>query len=103
MSKKNCFRYASKNFSILGVENNLEESRLGMIIAKKNIKLAHDRNRVRRIVREYFRLNQHKYLPVDILFFARSHITSIDNAQLFAELDKSFKTLHDFITKRKNK
>ncbi len=52
-------RYRSKHFAINYVENGLMHHRLGIIVPKKYYKKAVHRNRIKRCVREWFRL--HKY------------------------------------------
>lgn len=45
--------------------------RLGFIVARKNVRHAVDRNRIKRCVRECFRLNQTDLPAMDIVFLAR--------------------------------
>jgi ribonuclease P protein component len=76
-------------------------SRLGLVIAKKNIPTAVQRNRIKRIARETFRKNQFR-IPLDIVFLARqgadklpAHmLTSILEAS-WAKLDQRCKLLED--------
>ena len=68
--------------------NGLSHSRLGMIVAKKNIRKAVQRNRVKRIVRESFR-HQKKYAPnIDVIFLARKGLDQLDNQSMHQELDE---------------
>ncbi|WP_269619004.1 ribonuclease P protein component [Zhongshania sp. BJYM1] len=66
----------------LARKNDLNQARLGLVIAKKNVRLSVQRNRIKRIVRETFRLNQHKLLGIDIIVLARRGLGDIDNKQL---------------------
>ncbi|MCV2500158.1 MAG: ribonuclease P protein component [Candidatus Lightella neohaematopini] len=50
-----------EQFTIIGYTNNLNYSRIGIIVPKKNIRKSFQRNRVKRLVREYFRLNVHNF------------------------------------------
>lgn len=63
------------SFQIYLVKNNLEDNRIGVIIAKKHIPLAVDRNRLKRQIRELFRKNlitkNYKY---DILVLIRTKV-----------------------------
>jgi len=59
-----------------------EIPRLGLVIAKKNVRLAVHRNRIKRIARETFRLQQDKLPGVDAVVLARRGLDSLDNAEL---------------------
>ncbi|VEH66181.1 ribonuclease P [Rodentibacter pneumotropicus] len=61
------FRASTPELSILARENNLEHPRLGLTVAKKHLKRAHDRNRIKRLVRESFRLYQHQLPACDFV------------------------------------
>jgi ribonuclease P protein component len=73
---KNVFAKAVKSsdqyFTLLAVRNQLGHPRLGLAIAKKVAKRAVDRNTLKRIVRESFRLRQHTLTALDIVVLARS-------------------------------
>lgn len=45
--------------------NELPYSRLGIVVSKKNVSLAVERNRLKRIVKESFRLRQHQLENID--------------------------------------
>jgi ribonuclease P protein component len=49
------FSVSSRSFLLLARKNALDSNRLGMVIAKKNLPRAVDRNRVKRCIREVFR------------------------------------------------
>lgn len=68
---KAVIRVSHRNFLILARPNELPQARLGLVIGKKNIRLAVNRNHVKRVARETFR-HQHSQLPaLDIIFLAR--------------------------------
>ena len=48
-------------------KNSFNQTRIGLSVPKK-IGKAHDRNRLKRLVREFFRQSQYKFLGCDILF-----------------------------------
>ena len=78
-------------FVVLFRENNLGYSRLGLALSKKMIAKAHDRNRVKRLIKEGFR---HKQLPsVDIVFLARHGVAKQTNPGINTQLDKTWEKL----------
>ena len=66
----------------LACPNDSPHARLGLVIAKKHIRLAVQRNRVKRILRESFRLNQHTVSGLDIVVLARKGLGTLDNPQI---------------------
>lgn len=46
--------------------NNLNYPRLGLIVAKKMARRAVERNKVKRLLREYFRTNQHNQVTLNM-------------------------------------
>ena len=67
---------------ILARYNNLERSRLGLVIGKKNLPKAFQRNRIKRLLRNSFRLNQSLLEGLDIVILARSNMSNLDNKQV---------------------
>ncbi len=74
-------RLGSKELLILVKKNEREKSRLGLVIAKKQIRMANRRNRVKRIIRESFRQEVFKN-SFDIVVLARQTADLMDNKQL---------------------
>jgi ribonuclease P protein component len=58
-------------FTLLAIKNDLDHPRLGLAIAKKNIRKAVQRNVIKRTVRENFRIKQHNLGNIDIVVLAR--------------------------------
>ena len=54
-------------FDLLAAPNGLDYSRLGMIVPKKILVTAVARNRVKRLIREAFRLNQAELAGLDVV------------------------------------
>ena len=59
----NRFRVSSQSFLLLAIENGHTQSRLGLVIGKKHVKLATQRNRIKRLIRENFRNHFEDYSP----------------------------------------
>lgn len=68
--------------------------RLGMAIAKKALRRAHERNRIRRLVRESFRHHQATLPAVDLVLMCRSDVLHMSNAELFQQLEGLWLRLH---------
>jgi ribonuclease P protein component len=58
-------------FTLLAIKNDFNHPRLGLAIAKKNIKKAVHRNVIKRTVRENFRIQQQNLGNIDIVVLAR--------------------------------
>ncbi|GAA4360427.1 ribonuclease P protein component [Kangiella marina] len=76
------------SFTLLAVPNTLNHSRLGLIVAKKNVKSAVKRNRLKRLCRQSFRLNQNELPAVDIVLLARRGSSEMTNEVLFEHLKR---------------
>jgi len=57
---------------LLARKNQLDHPRLGLVVRKKFLKLATDRNQLKRLARENFRLRQHHLPSMDIILMNRS-------------------------------
>ncbi|WP_409524366.1 ribonuclease P protein component [Nitrincola sp. MINF-07-Sa-05] len=78
---------------ILASPNDLDHPRIGFVISKKNIRRAVKRNRVRRIIRESFRLNQHNLPNIDMVILARKDLDKLDNVALFQLMNRNWARL----------
>lgn len=81
-------RSTDKYFTVLAQVNELKHPRLGLAIAKKNIRRAVDRNKIKRAARESFRLQQHDMMNLDIVVMARREAATASSKTLQASLDK---------------
>ncbi len=64
----------NRNFILIVHPNMVGKRRLGMTVGKK-VGKAVKRNRIKRIVREYFRLNKELFLPSSDIVFIAKHQT----------------------------
>lgn len=89
-------RVSSKELLILARPNLLARPRLGLVIAKKHIRLANQRNRIKRIIRESFRTQQHTLCStkgVDAIVLARNGLDKLDNPALHSLLRQLWQQL----------
>jgi ribonuclease P protein component len=88
---KNVFQQPVKSsdgyFTLLAINNNLGYARLGLAIAKKNIKKAVHRNMIKRAVRESFRI-QENLGSIDIVVLARREALAVPSVILRKSLEK---------------
>lgn len=78
---------------ILARPNDSGQPRLGFVISKKNVRKAVKRNRVRRIIRESFRLNQHNLPAVDIIILARPGLGDMESPDVHKLMKKCWSRL----------
>ena len=77
----------AKHFLILVKKSDRSVSRLGMTVTRKVAPLAVVRNRLRRRVREVFRLNRHRLQAAfDIVIIARNNAGDCDYAAVEREI-----------------
>jgi ribonuclease P protein component len=73
--------------------NHESHARLGLAIATRTFGTAVARNRIKRIARESFRLNQHSLPAVDVTVAARDAARGARAADLRASLDRHWQTI----------
>lgn len=78
-------------FTLLVKPNQLSYGRLGLVVAKKSVRLAVDRNLIKRVVRESFRHQQ--LTGMDTLFVVHPAINSLNKTDLREFLDKQWPLL----------
>lgn len=84
----NRFRVSSPAFLLLAMENHLEQSRLGLVIGKKTIKLATHRNRTKRAIREQFRQQFQKFTPaIDLIVLSRAGVNTREKPALNQQIN----------------
>jgi len=64
-------RSSDRYFTVLALANDTGRARLGLAIGKKRIRRAVDRNRMKRLIRESFRLNAPEMAALDLVVISR--------------------------------
>lgn len=82
-----------KYLLLLARQNSGAEHRLGLVIAKKNVRLAVQRNRIKRIAREFFRALPPAAISLDVVLLTRRGIDQLDNAELSTILQQQWQKL----------
>ena len=90
---KKAIRSSDRLLTILAAPNDCDYPRLGLAISKKHAKRAVDRNRIKRLIRESFRLNIDKLPAADFVVMAKPVTKSVPNQAIFDSLDNHWKRL----------
>ena len=80
-------RFSLKSLVMHYQPNSFERVRLGLVVGKKTAKLAVSRNYMRRVLREFFRLNQHDICHVDLIIRVQKKFDKVDFLQIKQEFD----------------
>lgn len=78
---------------MLAIPNGQAHPRLGLALTKRYVKRAVDRNRIRRQLRESFRLHQQQLCGYDIVIVGRAGIDEMSSRDLRAAADRSWEHL----------
>ena len=87
------FKASHKYLLVLAKPNDTKISataRLGLVIAKKNVRLAVKRNRIKRLIRESFRLQQHHLVGIDAIVLARRGVDQQSNRAIFNAINEQW-------------
>lgn len=88
----NAKKIEGKELFFLVRKNTLSYPRLGLAISKKSVNKAHDRNRIKRIIRESFRTSP---LPsYDVIALARKGLDELSNESIHAKLQRIWQRLN---------
>ncbi len=74
------YKVSNRAFLLLARHNQLPHARLGLVVGKRKAKRAVDRNQVKRLCRESFRLQQMALANLDILILLRRLPAGDNNA-----------------------
>jgi ribonuclease P protein component len=86
-------RASHRHVLLLARTNHRPGHRLGLVIAKKNVRLAVQRNRIKRIAREVFRTSPESEPALDVVLLARRGLDRLDNAELSTILRQQWQKL----------
>jgi ribonuclease P protein component len=88
-------RQSDACFTLISLANTGEQPRLGLVAARKTLRRAVDRNRVKRLVRESFRLHRAGLPARDIIVMARGAIGAKAGPELRESLARHWKKMAD--------
>ena len=87
------FKVNNRYLTLLAVTNGLEFPRLGLAISRKVARTAIARNRIKRQIRESFRLHQVSLGALDIVAISRPGVARANNRELGPALEKLWNQL----------
>ncbi len=87
------FRASHQHFLILARSNQLNIGRLGLVVAKKHLRLAVERNRFKRLIRESFRTRQHAFAGLDVIVLSRKGLENLTNTEFSLQLDQQWQRI----------
>lgn len=90
---KPCVKQGDASMLLLGIKNNKNTARLGLAVAKKQLKRAVSRNRFKRLTRESFRHHLNILENLDIVVIARAGAERKSNRELLDLLSKNWHIL----------
>ena len=83
-------KVSCRELLILAAANGAESPRLGLVVAKKNIRSAIGRNRAKRHIRETFRLHQEEIGGLDVVVLVRKSFGELEDTELNRVLKKQW-------------
>jgi ribonuclease P protein component len=87
-------KISGKVFWASVAEGRAGQTRLGITVTKR-VGKAYQRNRIKRVIREYFRLNKHRFDTIhDINIIATREAAKQSNSQLNAHLERLFSQIY---------
>ncbi len=87
-------RSTDRYFTVLArFDENQKLARLGLAIAKKHVRRAVDRNRIKRLLRESFRRHQQQLRGLDLVVLVKPGIHKVDNPTLYSSIEKHWRHL----------
>jgi ribonuclease P protein component len=79
--------------SVLACGNECDHARLGLVVSSRVARRAVARNRIKRVIRESFRLQRPRLKGWDVVVIARTGAVRQSNGELFASLEGHWKKL----------
>ena len=89
----NPIKASSAEITLLAIPNSEQHPRLGLTVAKRYVKRANQRNRIKRVIRDSFRLNQHDIPHLDIVVMVRNGVMEMENAEINKLIEKLWRKL----------
>jgi ribonuclease P protein component len=86
-------KVSDRYITVLAKYNELGHPRLGTVVSIKNAGNAVKRNRIKRLIRESFRLNRSEMANVDLVVLVRAGISACSNKEIFRSLEAHWRKI----------
>ena len=99
------YRVGCSEFLVLAIDTSLPSSRMGMVVGKKNTRLAVNRNKIKRVFRESYRkiaISMFSNDCLDIVIITRPGVIKCSSEELFGQLSKVWLKLREKVSKVRN-
>ena len=83
------FKVSHHSYLILAKYNHLHHARLGLVVSKKNFPSAIARNRIKRVIRESFRIH-YELVAVDAVFLVRRGMRTLSPVEINLSLQRAW-------------
>ena len=87
------FKVSDRYITVLAKYNALDHPRLGTVVSIKNAGNAVKRNRIKRLIRESFRLNRSDLGNIDLVVLVRAGISACSNEKIFRSLEAHWRKI----------
>jgi ribonuclease P protein component len=88
-------RFGNGFFAVTAYRNDKGWPRIGLAVASRTAGGSVERNRIRRVIRESFRLHQHELPAIDLVVSARARARDATGAELHASLATLWKKVSE--------
>lgn len=75
-------RVSNRHILMLARTSEHPVARLGTVVSRKNARLAVQRNRIKRIFRESFRVRKHEFATIDLVILARPGLDTLSKKEI---------------------
>lgn len=88
-----CYKSSHRHILLLARPNELSNARLGTVVSKKNAKLAVQRNKLKRLLREQFRFHQASLTGLDIVALVKPGLWQQENTAIIDLINQQWARL----------
>ena len=81
------YKVSCRHFLLLALPNGTGAARVGLVVSRKNVPGAVGRNRVKRLIREYYRCRRADLSGIDLVVLARKDAHKLANSAIHHRLE----------------